>query len=218
MIFFLEVNVSSLLISFFFWSKRFSFKLHFFKNQIQVKYFADYVPYNTNNLLKKKNTPHLSSVWGLYFSLNYLCIYIKIDLTSETTSWDMSLCMAARHIWVIFGSFVPQPIRKGWTTSELFSFNAFKKRYRSSQCLILWRIQCKIWLITLLQSWKFEIYSFITGRSQVKTVDCHSSLPPLPGWHSNPKHLLTHLHPYSGDFFLPNPKWPRRVHLFSKEL
>lgn len=134
---------------------------------------------------------------SVFLSLNYLCIYIKIDLTSETTSWDMSLCMAARHIWVIFGSFVPQPIRKGWTTSELFSFNAFKKRYGSSQCLILWRIQCKILLITLLQSWKFEIYSCITGRSQLKTVDCHSSLPQLPGWHSNPKHLLTHLHPYT---------------------
>ena len=45
-------------------------------------------------------------------------------LTSETTSWDMSLWIAARHSWVILGSLVPQPIRNGCTTSELFSFRA----------------------------------------------------------------------------------------------
>ncbi len=32
--------------------------------------------------------------------------------------------MAARHSWVILGSLVPQPMRNGWTTSELFSFSA----------------------------------------------------------------------------------------------
>lgn len=51
-------------------------------------------------------------------------------LTSDTTSWDMSLWMAARHSWVIFGSLVPQPIRKGCTTSELFSFRATGKGQR----------------------------------------------------------------------------------------
>ena len=48
----------------------------------------------------------------------------NLHITSDTTSWDMSLWMAAKHSCVIFGSLVPQPIRKGWTTSELFSFNA----------------------------------------------------------------------------------------------
>lgn len=40
----------------------------------------------------------------------------------------MSLWMAAKHSCVIFGSLVPQPIRKGCTTSELFSFRAAGKR------------------------------------------------------------------------------------------
>lgn len=51
-------------------------------------------------------------------------------LTSETTSWDMSLWIAARHSWVIFGSLVPQPIKNGCTTSELFSFRAAGKGQR----------------------------------------------------------------------------------------
>lgn len=93
-------------------------------------YFANYVQCNVKSLLKK---PLIFSLGSALLTLKHLGIYVKIDLTSETTSWDMSLCMAARHSWVIFGSFVPQPMRKGWTTSELFSFNAFEKRYGNSQ-------------------------------------------------------------------------------------
>lgn len=64
------------------------------------------------------------------------------DLTSDTTSWDISLWIAARQSWVIFGSLVPQPIRKGWTTSELFSFRAagttlsqMSANFKSYSCL-----------------------------------------------------------------------------------
>lgn len=72
-------------------------------------------------------------------------------LTSDTTSWDMSLWIAARQSWVIFGSLVPQPIRNGCTTSELFSFRAAETG------------QIKINVISHLQSGKSAlIFTFFT--------------------------------------------------------
>lgn len=114
---------------------------YIFKSKWAI-YFANCVQCNIKSLLKKKQL--IFSLSSVLLTSKHLVICVKIDLTSETTSWDMSLCMAARHSWVIFGSFVPQPMRKGWTTSELFSFSAFEKRHGNSQFLILWRIQCKI--------------------------------------------------------------------------
>lgn len=115
---------------FFSWWKRSCFFFNYIFQSKWAIYFANYVQCNVKSLLKK---PLIFSLGSALLTLKHFGIYVKIDLTSETTSWDMSLCMAARHSWVIFGSFVPQPMRKGWTTSELFSFNAFEKRYGNSQ-------------------------------------------------------------------------------------
>lgn len=127
--FLLEVTTFLHHIFFSWWKRSFFFFNYIFQSK-WVIYFANYVQCNVKSLLKK---PLIFSLGSALLTLKHLGIYVKIDLTSETTSWDMSLCMAARHSWVIFGSFVPQPMRKGWTTSELFSFNAFEKRYGNSQ-------------------------------------------------------------------------------------
>lgn len=127
--FLLEVTTFLHHIFFLMMEKEFFFFNYIFQSKWAI-YFANYVQCNVKSLLKK---PLIFSLGSALLTLKHLGIYVKIDLTSETTSWDMSLCMAARHSWVIFGSFVPQPMRKGWTTSELFSFNAFEKRYGNSQ-------------------------------------------------------------------------------------
>lgn len=127
--FLLEVTTFLHHIFFSWWKRSFFFFNYIFQSKWAI-YFANYVQCNVKSLLKK---PLIFSLGSALLTLKHLGIYVKIDLTSETTSWDMSLCMAARHSWVIFGSFVPQPMRKGWTTSELFSFNAFEKRYGNSQ-------------------------------------------------------------------------------------
>lgn len=127
--FLLEVTTFLHHIFFLMMEKEFFFFNYIFQSKWAI-YFANYVQCNVKSLLKK---PLIFSLGSALLTLKHFGIYVKIDLTSETTSWDMSLCMAARHSWVIFGSFVPQPMRKGWTTSELFSFNAFEKRYGNSQ-------------------------------------------------------------------------------------
>lgn len=110
---------------------------------------------------------------------------MKIDLTSETTSWDMSLWMAARQSWVIFGSFVPQPMRKGWTTSELFSFNAYEKRYGSSQFLTLWRIQNLLIIpINKKQSPVLEICELLLHHREERQLAAKAHL------HSDPNALI----------------------------
>lgn len=82
------------------------------------------------------NSDHCITIYrSPWFACTYCIPTFQIPgsltvLTSDTTSWDMSLWMAARHSWVIFGSLVPQPIRKGCTTSELFSFRAAEKGRR----------------------------------------------------------------------------------------
>jgi hypothetical protein len=58
---------------------------------------------------------------SLWFCVDVVLVW---GPTSETTSWVISLWIAARHSWVILGSLVPHPMRKGCTTSELFSFRA----------------------------------------------------------------------------------------------
>lgn len=127
--FLLEVTTFLHHIFFLMMEKEFFFFNYIFQSKWAI-YFANYVQCNVKSLLKK---PLIFSLGSALLTLKHFGIYVKIDLTSETTSWDMSLCMAARHSWVIFGSFVPQPMRKGWTTSELFSFNAFEKRCGNSQ-------------------------------------------------------------------------------------
>lgn len=66
----------------------------------------------------------------------------------DDTSWDMSLWMAARHSWVILGSLVPQPMRNGWTTSELFSFSADGKSTQQRLFISTWVVSHRYFSIT----------------------------------------------------------------------